>query len=76
MAIHGLVKNNLVECVSSTTYQAALWGSKTHEGVTYSDRKIYNRVDSLLSQDSSNILDIDSKVLDTQKTFLGMKSLF
>ena len=72
MAIHGLVKNNLVECVSSTTYQAASGGGAKHmKELLTQTGKIYNRVDSLLSQDSSNILDIDSKVLDTQKNFSG-----
>ena len=70
IAIHGLVKNNLVEWVSSTTYQAASGGGAKHmrELLTQTG-KIYNRVDNLLSQDSSNILDIDSQVLDTQKKF-------
>ena len=72
MAIHGLVKNNLVEWVSSTTYQAASGGGAKHmKELLTQTGKIYKRVDSLLSQDNSHILDIDSKVLDTQKNFSG-----
>ena len=49
MAIHGLVKNNFVEWVSSTTYQAASGGGAKHmKELLTQTGKIYKRVDSLL----------------------------
>lgn len=70
MAIHGLVKNDLVEWISSTTYQAASGGGAKHMKELLNQMgKIYKCIDTSLSQDNFNILDIDDSVLNTQKNF-------
>ena len=64
LAIHGLLKENLVEWVSSMTYQAASGaGAKNMRELLSQMGQIYSSVSGDLNQENSNILDVDSKVL-------------
>jgi len=64
LAIHGLLKEDLVEWVSSMTYQAASGaGASNMRELLLQMGQIYSLVSDDLNQKNSNILDIDSKVL-------------
>jgi len=64
LAIHGLLKEDLVEWVSSMTYQAASGaGANNMRELLSQMGQIYSSVADDLIQKNSNILDIDSKVL-------------
>ena len=64
LAIHGLLKEDLVEWVSSMTYQAASGaGAKNMRELLSQMGQIYSSVSGDLNQENSNILDVDSKVL-------------
>ena len=64
LAIHGLLKKDLVEWVSSMTYQAASGaGANNMRELLSQMGQIYSSVADDLIQKNSNILDIDSKVL-------------
>jgi len=64
LAIHGLLKEDLVEWVSSMTYQAASGaGAKNMRELLSQMGQIYNSVTDDLNQKNSNILDIDTKAL-------------
>ena len=64
LAIHGLLKEDLVEWVSSMTYQAASGaGANNMRELLSQMGQIYSSVSDDLNQKDSNILDIDSKVL-------------
>ena len=64
LAIHGLLKEDLVEWVSSMTYQAASGaGANNMRELLSQMGQIYSSVSDDLNQKNSNILDIDSKAL-------------
>ena len=64
LAIHGLLKENLVEWVSSMTYQAASGaGAKSMRELLIQMGQIYSSVSDDLDHNNSNILDIDNKAL-------------
>lgn len=63
MGLHGLYKNNLVEWISSMTYQAASGAGAKHMRELLSQMKgITSTVGPLLEDPASSILDIDQKV--------------
>jgi len=64
LAIHGLLKEDLVEWVSSMTYQAASGAGASNMRELLSQMgQVYSSVCDDLNQKNSNILDIDTKVL-------------
>jgi len=64
LAIHGLLKKDLVEWVSSMTYQAASGaGANNMRELLSQMGQIYSSVSDDLNQKNSNILDIDSEAL-------------
>ena len=64
ISIHGLLKEDLVEWVSSMTYQAASGaGANNMRELLSQMGQIYSSVSDELNQKNSNILDIDSKAL-------------
>ena len=64
LAIHGLLKEDLVEWISSMTYQAASGaGASNMRELLFQMGQIYSSVSDELNQKNSNILDIDSKTL-------------
>lgn len=66
LAIHGLVKENLVEWVSSMTYQAASGaGANNMRELLGQMGYLYNSVSDLLHDKNSPILDIDEKVSES-----------
>jgi aspartate-semialdehyde dehydrogenase len=72
LGLHGLFKNDLVEWISSMTYQAASGGGAKHmRELLQGLRIVGNEVGTLLDNPASNILDIDKKVTDKlrQKDF-------
>lgn len=63
MAIGGLLENDLVEWISSMTYQAASGaGAKNMRELISQMGELENEVDTLLADPSSAILDIDRKI--------------
>jgi len=68
MAIGGLFKANLIDWVSSMTYQAASGaGAKNMRELISQKGHLYNAVANDLNDPSSNILDIDHKITHTLK---------
>ncbi|ACN16006.1 Asd [Desulforapulum autotrophicum HRM2] len=66
MALGGLFENNLVEWITSMTYQAASGaGAKNMEELVAQMAAIGNQAAGLLDDPSSAILDLDRKVTDT-----------
>jgi aspartate-semialdehyde dehydrogenase len=64
LAIHGLLKEDLVEWVSSMTYQAASGaGAKNMRELLLQMGQIYSSVSDELIQKDLNILDIDGKAM-------------
>ncbi|MDB4040735.1 aspartate-semialdehyde dehydrogenase [Methylophilaceae bacterium] len=64
LAIHGLLKEDLVEWVSSMTYQAASGaGAKNMRELLLQMGQIYSSVSDDLIQKDLNILDIDGKAM-------------
>ena len=77
LAIHGLLKEDLVEWVSSMTYQAASGaGANNMRELLSQMGQIYSSVSDDLNQKNSNILDIDSKALDLMNSEKFQKSNF
>jgi len=77
LAIHGLLKEDLVEWVSSMTYQAASGaGASNMKELLFQMGQIYSSVSDELNQKNSNILDIDSKALDLMNSEKFQKSNF
>lgn len=78
MAINGLVKNNLVEWISSTTYQAASGGGSNHiRELLRQMGLLHGAVKEKLEVDKSDILEIDKLVLNSLKTLSdGEKEFF
>ena len=69
MAINGLLKNNLVEWISSTTYQAASGGGSNHiRELLRQMGLLHGAVKEKLEVDKSDILEIDKLVLNSLKT--------
>jgi aspartate-semialdehyde dehydrogenase len=65
LAIDGLLQNNLVEWVSSMTYQAASGaGANNIRELLLQMGQIHASVSDELNEPNSNILDIDSKALE------------
>jgi len=63
MGLHGLFKNNLVEWMSTMTYQAASGGGAKHmRELLQGMRLVGNEVAALLDNPASNIIEIDRKV--------------
>ncbi len=64
LAIHGLLKKDLVEWVSSMTYQAASGaGANNMRELLSQMGQIHSSVSGDLSKPNSNIIDIDNKAL-------------
>ena len=77
LAIHGLLKEDLVEWVSSMTYQAASGaGANNMRELLSQMGQIYSSVSDDLNQKNSNILDIDSKALALMNSEKFQKSNF
>jgi len=77
LAIHGLLKEDLVEWVSSMTYQAASGaGANNMRELLSQMGQIYSSVSDDLNQKNSNILDIDSKALALMNSEKFQKSSF
>ena len=77
LAIHGLLKENLVEWVSSMTYQAASGaGANNMRELLSQMGQMYSSVSDDLNQKNSNILDIDSKALALMNSEKFQKSNF
>jgi aspartate-semialdehyde dehydrogenase len=77
LAIHGLLKENLVEWVSSMTYQAASGAGASNMRELLSQMgQIYSSVSDDLNQKNSNILDIDSKALNLMNSEKFQKNSF
>jgi len=77
LAIHGLLKEGLVEWVSSMTYQAASGaGAKNMRELLSQMGQIYTSVSEDLNQKNSNILDIDSKALTLMNSDKFQKNNF
>jgi len=69
MGLGGLFQHNLVEWMTSMTYQAASGGGAQHMRELLTQfGTINSRVSSLLSDPASAILEIDRLVLDVQQT--------
>jgi aspartate-semialdehyde dehydrogenase len=67
MGLHGLFKNNLVEWISASTYQAASGaGAGNMRELLQQMGYLQNSVADLLADKYSSILDIDKKVLEAQ----------
>jgi aspartate-semialdehyde dehydrogenase len=67
MGLHGLFKNDLVEWISASTYQAASGAGATNmRELLQQMGSLHASVEDLLAQKYSSILDIDKKVLQTQ----------
>jgi len=65
LAIHGLLKKDLVEWVSSMTYQAASGaGANNMRELLSQMGQIHSSVSDDLSEPNSNIIDIDNKALN------------
>lgn len=63
LAIHGLIKKNMVNWVSSMTYQAASGaGAKNMKELLKQMGFIYENVKSMVEEDHNSILEIDDKV--------------
>ena len=68
MGLGGLFKNNLVEWMTSMTYQAASGGgAQCMRELLTQFGHLYDSAEDLLRDPASSILDIDRRVLDTQK---------
>ena len=77
LAIHGLLQKDLVEWVSSMTYQAASGaGANNMRELLSQMGQIHSSVSSDLDQSNSNILDIDSKALEIMNSENFQKSNF
>ena len=77
LAIHGLLKEDLVEWVSSMTYQAASGAGASNMRELLSQMgQIYSSVSDDLNQKNSNILDIDSKALNLMNSEKFQKNSF
>ncbi|WBF65747.1 MAG: aspartate-semialdehyde dehydrogenase [Candidatus Kinetoplastibacterium crithidii] len=70
MGLAGLFKHNLVDWISSMTYQAASGGGAQHMRELLNQFGIINNsVSELLQDTASAILEIDREVLNIQKSF-------
>ena len=77
LAIHGLLKEDLVEWVSSMTYQAASGAGASNMRELLSQMgQIYSSVSDDLNQKNSNILDIDTKALNLMNSEKFQKDNF
>ena len=77
LAIHGLLKEDLVEWVSSMTYQAASGAGASNMRELLSQMgQIYSSVSDDLHQKNSNILDIDTKALNLMNSEKFQKDNF
>ena len=66
MALNGLFRDNLIEWITSMTYQAASGaGAKNMRELVNQMREIGNKAGSHLEDPSSAILDLDRNVIDT-----------
>jgi aspartate-semialdehyde dehydrogenase len=69
MAMHGLFKADLIEWATSMTYQAASGGGAKHMRELVTQMGIArDSVADLLADPASSILDIDRKLIETQRT--------
>ncbi len=77
LAIHGLLKENLVEWVSSMTYQAASGaGANNMRELLNQMGQIYSSVSDDLESKNLNILDIDDKALKIMNSNKFQKDFF
>jgi len=77
LAINGLLQRNLIDWVSSMTYQAASGsGANSMRELLSQMGQIHSSVTDDLDQPNSNILDIDSKALGTMNSKEFQKSNF
>lgn len=69
MALGGLFENNLIEWVTSMTYQAASGaGAKNMEELVNQMRTIGSTASTILDNPSSAILDLDKNVINTMRS--------
>ena len=77
LAINGLLQRNLIDWVSSMTYQAASGsGANSMRELLSQMGQIHSSVSDDLDQPNSNILDVDSKALETMNSEKFQKSNF
>ena len=77
LAINGLLQRNLIDWVSSMTYQAASGsGANSMRELLAQMGQIHSSVSDDLDQPNSNILDVDSKALETMNSEKFQKSNF
>ncbi len=77
LAINGLLQKNLIDWVSSMTYQAASGsGANSMRELLSQMGQIHSSVSDDLKQPNSNILDVDSKALETMNSEKFQKSNF
>lgn len=69
MAVHGLLANNLVEWISSMTYQSASGaGANSMKELLKQSGYLYNNVSELLADKNQDILAIDSHVSEVLRS--------
>ena len=77
LAINGLLQRNLIDWVSSMTYQAASGsGANSMRELLSQMGQIHSSVSDDLDQPNSNILDVDSKALEIMNSEKFQKSNF
>ena len=77
LAINGLLQRNLIDWVSSMTYQAASGsGANSMRELLSQMGQIHSSVTDDLDQPNSNILDVDSKALEIMNSEKFQKSNF
>jgi len=77
LAIHGLLKKDLVEWISSMTYQAASGaGANNMRELLSQMGQIHSSVSGDLSEPNSNIIDIDNKALSIMNSTEFQKDNF
>jgi aspartate-semialdehyde dehydrogenase len=77
MAIHGLLKENIVEWVSSMTYQAASGaGANNMRELLVQMGQIHSSVVDCLNEKNFNILDLDNKALEMMHSKIFQKDNF
>ncbi|QJC35395.1 aspartate-semialdehyde dehydrogenase [Enterobacteriaceae endosymbiont of Donacia proxima] len=77
MALGGLFKNNLIDWISVSTYQAASGaGSKFMKELILQMEYIYQKISSLINDSSINILDIEQEISEQMYSFNLPKQYF
>jgi aspartate-semialdehyde dehydrogenase len=77
MALHGLFKEDLIDWVTSMTYQAASGaGARNMEELLMQMRQMGQQAHTLLADDSNGILDVDKSILELMKSDEFIKDQF